>query len=140
MSEQAFLDTARQRGVEVPPEYLAQCAYNDPQSCFEATVRMLQLPDRPTCVLVSDDFSSSGAFRAARSMGIRIPDDLSIAGYDGLGYLKNYYPRLTTVDQDADQIGQSAACMLISQIEGAAPDNLTVPAWLIPGETVGVAS
>ena len=133
-----FLETARQRGVEVPPEYLAQCAYNDPQSCFEATARMLGLPERPTCILVSDDFSSSGACLAARSAGLRVPEDLSVAGYDGIGYLKNYYPRLTTVDQDADRIGESAARMLISLIDGAPPENLTVPAWLIPGETVGL--
>ena len=133
---QAFLNTAKQRGVDIPPEYLAQCAYNDPQSCFEATVRMLELPNRPTCILVSDDFSSSGPFRAARAAALRVADDLSVAGYDGIGFLKDYYPRLTTVDQDAESIGQSAACMLIDQIEGAHSETRTIPSRLISGETV----
>ena len=97
---------------------------------------MLQQPNRPTCILVSDDFSSSGAFRAARAAALRVPEDLSVAGYDGIGYLKNYYPRLTTVDQDADRIGQSAACMLIDQIDGAQSETRTIPARLISGETV----
>ena len=132
-----FQETAKRRGVEVPDEYLAQCAYNDPQSCYEAMARMLRQQEHPTCILVSDDFSAAGAFSAVRAAGLRVPGQLSVAGYDGIGYLSNYYPRLTTVDQDAEAMGESAARMLISMIDGAPPENLTVPSRLIPGETVG---
>ena len=132
----AFLETAARYGLQVPPEYLGQCAYNEPQSCYEAAERMIRLENRPTCILVSDDYSSSGALQAARAASLRVPEDLSVAGYDGIGWLSNFFPRLTTVDQDADRIGQTAACLLIDQIEGAPPETRTIPARLIPGGTV----
>ena len=132
----AFLDAARERGVSVPSAYLRQCEYTNPQSCYEATRQLLALKDPPTCVLLCDDFSAPGAITAARTANIRIPDDLSIAGYDGIGQMQSFHPRLTTVDQNAGQIGQAAAQMLIAQIEGAPPETRTIPTRLIPGETV----
>ena len=120
----------------MPDEYLVQCSYTDPKSCYEATRQMLSLENRPTCILLCDDFSSTGALRAADAEGLRVPEDVSLAGYDGIDYLQNLQPRLTTVDQDAESIGQAAAQMLISQIEGARSETRTVPARLISGETV----
>ena len=131
-----FLDTLAQHGISIPDEYLAQCEYTNPQSCFHVTVEMLQLPDPPSCILVCDDFSSTGAISAAQKARMQVPEDISLAGYDGIGLMQNYFPHLTTVDQNATRIGQTAARMLISQIEGAPPETTTVPATLISGETV----
>ncbi len=131
-----FLETAQARGIEVPAGYLAECEYTNPESCRAATERLLGLENRPTCILLCDDFSCSGAFHAIHDAGLKMPGDISLAGYDGIGFIQDFYPKLTTVDQDADAIGQAAAKMLMAEIDGAAPENLTIAARLIPGETV----
>ncbi len=131
-----FLASAQERGLTIPSAYLVECKYTNPKSCYAATQQLLALPDPPTCILLCDDFSSSGAISAAQKAGLQVPEDLSVAGYDGIGQMQNFYPHLTTVDQDAAQIGQTAARMLIAQIEGAPPETRTIPARLISGDTV----
>ena len=135
-----FLNTMREQGIKVPDEYLVECGYTNPQGCYWATLNLLNLDDPPTCILICDDFSSSGALNAAQKAGLKVPEDLSVAGYDGIDMMQNYYPQLTTVDQDASQIGQTAAQMLIAQGEGAPPETRTVPSRLISGETVRLVS
>lgn len=139
---QAFSDTMARLGLPVPPEYLAQCEYTSPPSAYEATKRLLALPERPTCILLCDDYSVTGALRAAEKAGLRVPQDLSLAGYDGIQQMQNFYPRLTTVRQDTEAIGKESARHLISLIEGDAPapaDLFTIPCSLIPGQTVAQA-
>ncbi len=131
-----FLQAAKECGLDVRDDYLVQCEYTNPQSCYHATLELLELPDPPTCIFVCDDFSSPGAISAAHQHGLRIPEDLSLVGYDGIEQMQYSYPRLTTVDQDAEQIGRTAARMLISQIEGNPSATEIVPAKLISGETV----
>ena len=133
----SFRETARRLGVVQLTGYIDQAEYINPDSVYEAAKRMLSLPLRPTCILVCDDFSSTGALRAAREMGLRVPEDLSLAGYDGIAQMQAFSPRLTTVYQDAPRMGREAARLLIAQIEGRqVPGVLCVPTELIPGETV----
>ena len=67
---------------------------------------------------------------------LSVPGDVSVVGFDGIDLSRYTIPRLTTVDQDAEQIGRTAARMLISQIEGNPSATEIVPAKLISGETV----
>ena len=139
---QAFSRTMAQLSLPVPPEYLLQSEYTNPQSAYEATKRLLALPDRPTCILICDDYSVTGAMRAAEKAGLRVPRDLSLAGYDGIQQMQNFYPRLTTIRQDAAAIGRESARHLVSLIENGEPpaaDLLTIPCFLIPGQTAGAA-
>lgn len=135
----AFCQTAERLQLHIPPEYLLQCEYTNPQSAYEATKRVLTLEDRPTCIFLCDDFSVTGAMRAAEKAGLRVPNDLSLAGYDGIQQMQNFYPRLTTVRQDAAALGRESAWHLIALIEnedGDHPELLTIPCALIPGQTV----
>ena len=133
----AFEETSKRLGLVRLKGYVDQAEYTNPQSVYEATQRMLALPLRPTCILVCDDFSATGALRAAHEAGLRVPQDLSLAGYDGIAQMQAFPPRLTTVYQDAPRMGREAAKLLISQIENdRAPYELCVPAALIQGETV----
>lgn len=133
----AFHETAERLGLVRMTGYADQAEYTNPQSVYEAAKRMLSLPIRPTCILVCDDFSVTGALQAAQDMGLRVPQDLSVAGYDGIAQMQAFSPRLTTVYQDAPQIGREAARLLISQGEGIrVPAVNSVPTRLIRGETV----
>ncbi|MBR1584527.1 MAG: LacI family DNA-binding transcriptional regulator [Clostridia bacterium] len=136
----SFFETMKRLGLAVPPGYIARSEYTSPHSAYEVTKRMLAQPDRPTCILICDDFSVTGALRAAQKAGLRVPGDLAIAGYDGIAQMQNFYPRLTTVYQDAAAIGRESARHLITLIERpdqAAAGLFTIPCRLIPGQTVG---
>ncbi len=137
---EALRRTAESRHIELPPEYLVPCEYVSPDSCYQATRRLLELPERPTCILACDDYSALGTYAAVQQAGLRIPQDISVAGYDGIKQMQRFSPRLTTVDQDAPAIGRIAAVMLIELIGGGKARICTVPSLLIEGETVAPAA
>ena len=72
-------------------------------------------------------------------MGLRVPEDVSIAGYDGIAIGQCIRPRLTTIHQDTTVMGAEAARLLISRVEDAAfpISTVQVPVSLLPGESLG---
>jgi len=88
-----------------------------------------------TALLCLNDRMAMGAIQQARLMGRHIPRDLTVTGYDGIPAAASFAPPLTTIDQGASDIGQTAARMLFDVLEGATPDSLVVPVSLIHGET-----
>ena len=75
------------------------------------------MPKPPTCIIYPDDFSALGGINAIRERGLSIPDDISIAGYDGILLSHVLEPKLTTICQDTAGIGKTAADRLIQEIE-----------------------
>ena len=135
----AFYEVAHENDLELPDSYLVQSHYHSTSYAFEATQRLLELEPRPTCILMTDDYSALGGMEAIAQAGLRIPEDISIAGYDGIYMLQKLRPRLTTLRQDAEAIGIRAAARLIQRIEDpAAPVGYPdiVPGALVEGETV----
>jgi len=135
----SFYRTLAGLRVPVPEEYVLDCEYNDPASVFRATKRLLALPHRPTCILISDDFAALGAYEAIAEAGLQIPADISITGYDGIPMMQLMKPRLTTIRQDTNRIGSEAARKLVEIIESpktTIPEITVIPCSLIEGETV----
>src|SRR5258707_7562190 len=88
------------------------------QTGYEATKSLLQSVDPPpTAIFASNDLSALGAMDAARECGFRIPDDISIIGFDDIPQASLVHPKLTTVRQPLEQIGQVAVKMLLEHIE-----------------------
>ena len=83
----------------------------------EAMSRLLSLPDRPTAVLAASDTLAVGALAAARDMKVRIPEDVSIAGFDDIEVAAYCNPPLTTVRVPAYEIGQIAFKILLEMID-----------------------
>ena len=127
----SFYRTAERLGIKVPDEYVMEAAYRDTAATFEATNRLLDLQDPPTCILFPDDFAAFGGINAIRERGLRIPEDISVAGYDGIRAAEILEPRLTTVKQDTELIGSMAARKLIDLIE--TPKTTLVEQVVIPG-------
>ena len=136
----AFLETAGELGLHLPPEYIRPSEYTNPGLAHDAALALLSLPVPPTCILVCDDYSAAGVLRAARELGLLVPEDLSVAGFDGIDAMQVAYPPLTTVRQDAAAIGREAARALIALIEtpeAVTPQTLRIPCHLLTGSTVG---
>ncbi len=126
-------------GLAIPNEYITECEYHEPVSCYKATKRLLALPERPTCILFSDDYSYIGGINAIYEAGLRVPEDISIVGYDGIHMAKMVSPKLTTWQQNTAELGRLAAERLIDRIEHphtTPPKHITVQGRLLEGETV----
>ncbi len=135
----SFFRTCMSLGIRVPDEYVRQGAYRDAEKAAKETGRLLDLPVPPTCILYPDDNAAFGGYNEIRERGLRIPDDISIAGYDGLAAARILEPKLTTICQDTEAIGRIAAERLIDLIENsrtALVDKFTVEGTLFTGGSV----
>ena len=136
----AFRRSMAAHGLEVREDYILEGRYDDVAHTRRLTSQLLQLPERPTCILLPDDASWLGALEAATALGFRVPDDVSFAGYDGIRLTQQLHPKLTTILQDAEAMGQEAALLLIDRIVNPGTEvgePTLVPVRLIEGETLG---
>ncbi len=113
----SFYRIAEGYGVEIPDEYVREAAYRSTTIAKKATEELLDLPKPPTCIFYPDDFAAFGGFNAIRERNMRIPEDISIVGYDGIRVGRHMEPKLTTLQQDTERMGIEAAKTLISLIE-----------------------
>ena len=134
-----FYKACEELQLTVPPEYIRECEYHEPNSCRAATKELLVLKERPTCILFADDYAYIGGNRAIAEAGLKTPDDISVIGYDGIHMAKVVSPRLTTWEQNTKEIGKIAADKLIERIENprtAIPEHIIVEGRLLEGQTV----
>ena len=134
-----FYKACEELGLVIPGEYIRAAEYHEPNSCYEATKELLALEDRPTCILFSDDYAYIGGNRAITEAGLKIPEDISVVGYDGIHMAKVISPRLTTWEQNTKELGRIALDKLIERIENprtAIPEHIVVEGRLLEGETV----
>ncbi|WP_062642865.1 LacI family DNA-binding transcriptional regulator [Streptomyces maremycinicus] len=85
---------------------------------YRATVRLLARPDRPTAVFAVNDMTAVGVLSAAGELGLRVPHDLSVVGYDNTGISRLRHVWLTTVDGAGHEVGRRAARCLLDRLEG----------------------
>ncbi|HHT08392.1 MAG: LacI family DNA-binding transcriptional regulator [Christensenellales bacterium] len=130
----------KELGIPVREEYYKVSRYRDVKLTKELTAELLTLPEPPTCILMPDDYAGLGGLAAIREAGLRVPEDISVIGFDGLEYMAHISPRLTTVYQDVKRIGEAAAELLLKRIDNKEKDtpakSIKVPVSLIEGETV----
>lgn len=115
--EEAFRSVMASHGLAISDGYLLHSDYRNLHEASQFTEKLLLMKERPTCIIYSDDYSAVGGINQIKSMGYRIPEDISVAGYDDIFIAGQLQPRLTTVRQDTEQIGRRAAEKLISLIE-----------------------
>jgi LacI family transcriptional regulator len=84
---------------------------------FRAARELLALPEPPSAIFASNDLMAFGTMEAARVRGLRIPEDISIIGFDDIPQALHVHPPLTTVRQPLEQMGRLAARMLLRQID-----------------------
>lgn len=135
----SFYRTALELEIEVPDEYVREAAYRDTEMTYKVTGELLDLPNPPTCILYPDDFSSFGGVNCINQRGMSVPEDISIAGYDGIRVGRHIEPQLTTLKQDTARLGRLAAEKLINIIEQpktAIMEQVVVEGVVYPGKSV----
>jgi DNA-binding LacI/PurR family transcriptional regulator len=135
---QGRADALAAAGIQSPP-YAAHDGFN-----VEGGRRALRAilhganGDRPTAVICSNDLMAIGALQEAAALGVRVPDDLSIVGFDGIDGASWTQPALTTVEQPIDEIAETAVHALRAQIEEpgqALPNYVFRPQLRLGGTT-----
>jgi DNA-binding LacI/PurR family transcriptional regulator len=109
---------------------------------YEGMMRLAQLDEPPTAVLARNDSAAIGVLRAAHTLGMKVPDDLSVAGFDNIPLAAFWTPALTTVAQPIREQGKMAAQLLLDKIEGtssAAGKTRTMECELVVRESTGKA-
>lgn len=110
---QALLDA----GVAPDPALMHVAEYRR-EAAYEATAAMLALPDPPTAVFAANDVSAMGILDAAARLGVRVPDQLSVVGFDDIPESASTTPPLTTVRQEIQQLGAVAMRLLLDLLDG----------------------
>ena len=134
-----FYRVCEELGIDVPENCVLSCDYHETLGCYAATKQLLALPERPSCILYPDDYAYIGGFNAIAEAGLRIPEDISTVGYDGIHLARVISPRLTTWRQNTEELGRTAAERLIRRIEHprtTPPEHLVIPGRLFEGESV----
>ncbi|HLG76012.1 MAG TPA: LacI family DNA-binding transcriptional regulator [Ktedonobacteraceae bacterium] len=128
----AYRQALRDHDIE-PEESLIVCGEYIQHVGFKAARTLLALPTPPTAIFAANDLSAFGAMEAARSCGLRIPEDLSIMGCDDLPEAAHAYPPLTSMRYGIDEIGRLATRLLLEVIAhpDAAPRRIALPMQLI---------
>jgi LacI family transcriptional regulator len=97
------------------PQLVAIGNFLQPQG-YQCAHQLLGLSDPPTAIFASNDSMAFGTMEAARERGLRLPDDLSIIGFDDIPQARQVHPQLTTVCQPLEEMGQRAALLLLHYI------------------------
>ncbi|MEY9967879.1 LacI family xylobiose transport system transcriptional regulator [Streptacidiphilus sp. MAP12-16] len=118
----AALDMA---GIAFDPGLVREGDFHH-ETGHQVGLELLRLPDRPTAVFTGNDLQALGLYEAARELGLRIPEDLSVVGFDDLPVARWVGPPLTTVRQPLTEMAEVAARMVIDLAHGNQPSTLRV--------------
>lgn len=118
--QRGILRALNEHGLTLPSEW---CAYSFPgvEGGFQAMSSLLAQPrtQRPTAIIAYNDIMALGALHAIRSHDLRIPEDISVVGFDGIAMAAHSNPPLTTIDQPKYRIGQLALQLLLPALQGS---------------------
>lgn len=125
--------------IAVNPLYLKNAIFHGPRESGRATIELLHLKEKPTCICYPDDVSMLGGITALQQAGYTIGEDISIAGYDGVEISRIYRPTFTTYQQNFTDLGTEAAKYLIERIDNPTlftPQKIVVSGAVQEGQTV----
>ncbi len=128
----AYTEVLAERGLPREAALVARGDFTE-RAGFEAARRLLALPRRPTAIFAANDQSALGALSAAQTMGLRVPRDLSLVGFDDVPQAAEVQPQLTTVRQPMELMGKAAVHTLLALLAGlpAPSPMLTLPTELV---------
>jgi LacI family transcriptional regulator len=120
--QRSFLQTLLDAGVSVKDEYRIESDLSDIHAEAPA-LALLTLPEPPTAIFAINDELAVGVLRAAQTLGLRVPEDLSVIGFDDVPLAQSIRPALTTIQQPLRAMGAAAIQMLSDLSRGITPDE-----------------
>lgn len=117
LRETGYRKAHAEAGLEVDPDLIRIGDYRRDTAHAPATA-LLSLPDRPTAVFAANDQSAMGTMDVARELGLDVPGDLSVVGFDDIPESSRTTPPLTTVHQPLQSMGAAGITMLLALLDG----------------------
>lgn len=120
-------------GLKVRQEYVVGGRYNE-EGAYEATIRLMNIYDKPTAIIAHNNLMCMGAYKAIKDLGLDIPKDISLIGFDDFDIAAYLQPSITLVSKPITEMGQESAKMLIQRIENKSLEdikNKVFPVYLI---------
>lgn len=140
IKEETYRDFMDAQG-RLDEDYILNIGEGNGVETVETTMEalLLKLPQlKPTAVFCCNDLMALGALNACKRLGLSVPRDISIMGYDNISLSRLVDPKITTMDQNMFQLGDSAARLLIENIHGGQSKRILLDNVLIVRETTGV--
>ena len=136
----AFLNTVKKAGLN-GEKMVVSGQYYSAEAMYDQVQAIMRERKDTTAIMFPDDHSAIGGVKGLQDMGYRIPEDISVTGYDGIEISHLIKPKLTTVEQDTLTCGKKLAENLLSLIADKPPKEriAQVPAKLILGESTAAA-
>ena len=123
LRELGYTETFQAGGLQVDPDLVRTGSYEAEES-HAAAAELLSLPDPPTALFAANDLSAIAVMETAASRGLRVPEDLSVVGFDDVPESAMVKPGLTTVHQPIQEMGERAVQILVGLLAGRAPDAM----------------
>jgi LacI family transcriptional regulator len=136
LRERGYREAHEAAGVPVDETLLADGAF-DPEQARDAARTLLRLPQPPTAIFAANDISALSTLEVASELGVDVPGQLSVVGFDNIPESALAHPPLTTVQQPMRQMGHDAVAMLVALIAGHVVDetHVTLATTLVPRRT-----
>jgi len=136
-----FMHAMQEAGLDVPPSYIVQGDW-EYESGFEQTNKLLALSEPPTAIFAMNDLMAAGCFHALNAVGLRIPEDISVIGFDNREISRFLQPPLTTIELPTREMGIQSAIRLIDMIRNPSmpPRPSIIPCSLIDRASVSAPS
>jgi LacI family transcriptional regulator len=139
LREAGYRESLEAAGILFDPELVRDGEYQAALTTQGAR-ELLTLPDRPTAVFAANDKSALGVMAVARELGLRVPEDVSIIGFDDIPEAASAAPPLTTMAQPLHDLGARALTMLIDLLHGdEVPGHVELPAEIVVRASTGPA-
>jgi DNA-binding LacI/PurR family transcriptional regulator len=129
----AYLDALSDAGIDRTTVPIVEGGHYDRAAAARAVAPLLERPDRPTAILAMSDEFAAAAVDAAVGIGLRVPDDVSVVGFDDSPTATSTTPPLTTVHQDHAAKGAAAVRLLLER--APAGTQVTLPVHLVVRES-----
>ncbi len=112
-----YRNILKQNGIPFRSEYIISGTY-DHEFGYEGVRKLLELKERPTAIIAINDISAAGILRRLTECKIRVPEDISVVGYDNSYISELLSPTLTSIDYDYDKLGHKLVDAALASIEG----------------------
>jgi len=135
-----YRDGLKENGIDFDDDLLIVdegLRMNEIKGCYSAVEKMLGVKNPPTAIITMADVMAIGAIKALKDLGVRVPQDVSVIGFDNIAYSAFTDPPLTTVKQPKKSMGRIAMTLLIDLINKKKVEkkNIIVPTELIIRES-----
>ncbi|HHX62821.1 MAG TPA: LacI family transcriptional regulator [Epulopiscium sp.] len=132
-----FYEAMQEANIKPNKNWIMEGAYYEWEVTAKSCEKILKMKHRPTALLLPDDYAALAVYRTASQLNIRIPEDISLVGYDGLEFSRIMTPRLTTIKQDTEMIGKLAGEKIVNLIENNQKQQVIyVPTVILEGSSV----